>query len=141
VVSLHFSVALGQNTTGFTTATTIAAAGGNSLLAPHMRPCTPRRCFEWMGDNSPSLQMYFMGGLRVFMARKALLCSSNDAFPQHQSVLRAIHTLLSHKNYIRLLGGLSPIHSMHLCGVQGLMWGTRGAFLPAAAMVSYGCVG
>ncbi len=34
------SVALAKNTTGITTATTMASAGGNGLLAPHMRPCT-----------------------------------------------------------------------------------------------------
>jgi hypothetical protein len=33
-----------------------------------------------------------------------------------------------------LLGGLSPIHSMCQRGAQGIMWGTRGPFLPAAAM-------
>jgi hypothetical protein len=47
--------------------------------------------------------MYFGGDLRVFMALKALLGSGNDASPQHQSVLRAIHTLNSCKNYICLL--------------------------------------
>ncbi len=61
----------------------MAAAGGNGPQAPHMRPCTPRQRREWMGDNPPSLRMYFMGGLRVFMALKALLCSGNDASPQH----------------------------------------------------------
>jgi hypothetical protein len=75
------------------------------------------------------------------MALKALLCFGDDASPQHWSVLRAIHTLNSRKNYIRLLGGLLPIRSTHLCGAQGLMWGTRGVFLPVAAMVGYGCVG
>jgi hypothetical protein len=141
VFSLHFSVALAQNTTGITTATTMAAAGGNGPLVPHMRPCAPRRSFKWMGDNSPSLQMYFGGRLRVFMALKALLCSGDDALPQHRSVLRAIHTLNSCKNYIHLLGGLLPIHSTHLHGAQGLMWGTREPFLPAEAIVGYGCVG
>jgi hypothetical protein len=119
----------------------MAAAGGNGPQAPHMRPCAPRRCLEWMGDNPPSLRMYFMGRLRVFMALNALLCSGNDASPQHRSVLRAIHTLNSRKNYIRLFGGLSPIHLTWLRGAQGLMWGTSGPFLPAAAMVGYGCVG
>ncbi len=57
-----FSVALAQNTTGITTATTMAAAGGNGPLAPHMRPCAPCRRVKWMGDNPPSLQMYFWGG-------------------------------------------------------------------------------
>ncbi len=41
-----FSVALAQNTTGVTTATTMAAAGGNGPLAPHMRPCAQRGCFK-----------------------------------------------------------------------------------------------
>ena len=75
------------------------------------------------------------------MALKALLCSGNDELPQHQSVLRAIHTLNSPKKYIRLLGGLSPIHLTRRRGAQGLMWGARGPFPPAAAMVGYGCVG
>jgi hypothetical protein len=79
--------------------------------------------------------MYFLEGLRVFMALKALLCSGNDESPQHRSVLRAIHTLNSPKNYIRLLGGLLPIHLTHWHGAQGLIWGARGPFLLAAAMV------
>jgi hypothetical protein len=41
VFILHFSVALAQNTTGVTTVTTMAAAGRNGPLAPHMRPCAP----------------------------------------------------------------------------------------------------
>ena len=75
------------------------------------------------------------------MALKALLCSSDDELSQHQSVLRAIHTLNSPKNNIRLLGGLSPIHTTCRRGAQGLMWGTRGPFLLAAVVVGYGCVG
>jgi hypothetical protein len=58
-----FSVALAQNTTGITTATTMAAAGGNGPLAPHMRPCAPRGRVEWMGNNPPSLRMYSLGGV------------------------------------------------------------------------------
>ncbi len=116
-----FSVALAQNTTGVTTATTMAAASRNGPLAPHMRPCAPRQCVEWMGDNPSSLQMNSLGGLRVFMALKVLLCSGNDESPQHWSVLRAINTLNSPQKYIRLLGGLLPIHSMRRCGAQGLM--------------------
>jgi hypothetical protein len=40
-----------------------------------------------------------------------------------------------HQQYIRKLGGLLPIHLMHRRRAQGLMWGARGLFLPAAAMV------
>ncbi len=69
---LFFSVALTHNTTGITTATTMAAAGGNAHLAPHMRYCAQRRRIERMGDDPLSLRMYFLGGLRVFMALKAL---------------------------------------------------------------------
>jgi hypothetical protein len=75
------------------------------------------------------------------MALKALLCSGNDALPQHCSVLRAMHTLNTPKYYIRLIGGLSPIHLMRWRMAQGLMWGSRGLFLPAAAMAGYGYVG
>jgi hypothetical protein len=52
-------------------------------------------------------------GLRVFMPLKVLICSGDDASPQHRSALRAIHTLNSLKSYILLLGGLLPIHLMH----------------------------
>jgi hypothetical protein len=39
------------------------------------------------------------------------------------------------QQYIRKLRGLSAIHLMHWRGAQGLMWGARGPFPPAAAMV------
>ncbi len=141
VFSFLFSVASAQNTTGATTARNMAATGGNGPLVPHMRPCAPRRRVKWMGNNPPSLQMYSLGGLRVFIALKVLLCSGDDKSPQHWSVLRAINTLNSPKKYIRLLGGLLPIHSTRRRRAQGFMWGVRGAFPPAAAMVGYGCVG
>jgi hypothetical protein len=135
------SVAIAQNTTGVTTATTMATAGRNGPLVPHMRPCAPCGRIKWMGNNPPSLRMYSLGGLRVLMALKVLLCSGNDESPQHWSVLRAINTLNSPKKYLRLLGGLSPIHSTCRRGAQGLMWGARGPFPPVAAMVGYVCVG
>ncbi len=74
------------------------------------------------------------------MDLKALLCSSDDESPQHWSVLGTINTLNSPKRNIRLLGGLSGIHSMRRRGAKGLVWGARGPFPPAAAMVGYGCV-
>ncbi len=109
---------------------------------PTWRPCAPCRCIKWMGNNPPSLCMYFWGGgLRVCITLKVLLCSGDDALPQHWSVLRAIHTLNSPQNYICLLGGLLTNHSTHWIGAQGLMWGTRGPFPLVAAMVCHGCVG
>jgi hypothetical protein len=75
------------------------------------------------------------------MDLKVLLCSGDDELPQHRSVLGTINALNIPKSYILLLGGLSPIHSMRWRGAKGLMWGARGPFLPAAAMVGYGCDG
>ncbi len=92
------------------------------------------------GWQPPKLADVFLGGLRVCMALKGLLCSGDDELPQHWSVLGAIHILISPQNYTRLLGGLSPIHWTRWRGAQGLMWGTRGPFLLAAAMVGYGCI-
>ncbi len=109
LVFFLFSVALAQDTTGDTTATTMATAGKNGPLAPHMRPWAPRQRFKWMDDNPLSLWMYLGGGgLRVCMALKVLLCSVNDELPQHRSVLRAIYTLNSPQNYICLLRGCCP---------------------------------
>jgi hypothetical protein len=93
------------------------------------------------GRRPPEIADVFFGGLRVFMALKVLLCSGDDESPQHRSVLRAISTLNSPKKYTRLLGGLSPIHLTRRHGAQDLMWGARGPFPSAAAMVGYGCVG
>jgi hypothetical protein len=94
----------------------MATAGGNGPLEPAMRPCALHCGIEWMGSNHPSLRVYFGGGFRVCMALQALLCSSNDALAQHWSVLRAIHTLNSPQNYIRLLGGVLAVHLMHWIG-------------------------
>jgi hypothetical protein len=69
------------------------------------------------------------------MALKTLQCCGNSSLPEQRSALRAINTLNPPKKYIRKLGGLSPIHSTHRRGAQGLMKGARGPFLPAAAMV------
>ncbi len=102
---------------------------------PHMRPCAPRRCVEWMGNNPPSKRIHFWGLLRVFMALKTLRCCGNSSSPEQRSALRAINTLNPPKNYIRKLRGLLPIHLTRRHGAQGLMWGARGPFLPAAAMV------
>jgi hypothetical protein len=100
-----------------------------------MRPCAPRRHVEWMGDNPPSKRIYFLGLLRVFMALKTLRCCGDSSSPEQRSTLRAINTLNSPKECICKLGGLSPIHLMHRRGAQGLMWGARGPFPLAAAMV------
>ncbi len=107
---------------------------------PHEALCSAPML--WMaGWQPPKLADVFFEGLRVCMALEALLCSGNNASPQHWSVLRAIHTLNSPKKYIRLLRGLLPINSTHWRGARGLMWDARGTFLPVAGMVGYGCVG
>ncbi len=97
---------------------------------------------HWMDGGQPSkLADVFWGGIEDVYGPQSALLLRQWFFPQHWSVLRAVHTLNSPKNYIRLLGGLLTIHSMHWIGVQCLMWGTRGPFPPVVAMVCYGCVG
>jgi hypothetical protein len=138
------SVALSQNTTGVTTAITMAAIGRNGPLVPHMRPCAPCRHIEWMGNNPPSLRMYFLGELRVCMALKELLCSGNDASPQHRSVLRALHTLNSPQNYICLLGGFWPsisrigLEHKASCGALGGHFGRRRPWSAMVVLVNVG---
>jgi hypothetical protein len=45
------------------------------------------------------------------------------------------------KNCIRLLGGSSPIEQRRWRGAQCLVWGVRGAFPPASAVIGHGCDG
>jgi hypothetical protein len=69
------------------------------------------------------------------MALKTLQCCGNTSSLEQRGASRAIHTLTPLQNYNRLLGGLLAIYLMHQCGAQGLVWGARGPFPPAAAMV------
>ncbi len=39
----------------------MAAAGVNGPLAPHMRPCAPRRRVQWMADNPQASRYIFWG--------------------------------------------------------------------------------
>jgi hypothetical protein len=91
-----------------TTVTTMANAGGNGPLTPQMRHQVPQRRFVRMDDNPPSKRYNFGGRVRGCMAIKVLLCSGNDALPQHQSVLRAIHPLTPPKIITACLGDLRP---------------------------------
>jgi hypothetical protein len=68
------------------------------------------------------------------MALKTLQCCGDSSLLEQRSTLRAIHTLTPPQKYIRLLGGLLPIHLWHPRGVEGVMWGARGLFPPAMAM-------
>jgi hypothetical protein len=69
------------------------------------------------------------------MALKTLQCCGYSSLPEQRSTLRAINTLNPPKKYIRKLGRLSSIYSKHWHAAQGLVWGARGPFPPAAAMV------
>jgi hypothetical protein len=69
------------------------------------------------------------------MALKTLRCCGDSSLPEQRSALRAINTLNPPKKYIHKLGRLSSIYSKRWRGAQGLMWGVRGPFPPAAAMI------
>ncbi len=141
---LHFSVALTQNTTGITTATTMAAASGNGLLAPHMRPCALHQRFKWMVDNPPSLWMYFGGGLRVCMALKALLCPG--VINCHNiGVFWGPYTPSTTPNFISTcLGGCHPsiwcigTERKALCGALGGLFRWQRPWLAMVVLVNAG---
>jgi hypothetical protein len=102
--------------------------------APHeaLRSAPMRR----MDGQQPPKQANIIFGLfRVCMALKTLQCCGDTSSLEQRGTSRAIHTLNNPKKYTCLLEGLSAIHSTHWHGAQGLMWGTRGPFLPAVAIV------
>ncbi len=99
-----------------TTNPTMIAAGGNGPLESHSRANLARRHVGLIGDNPPSKQMCLGVGLIGCMPLKTLLCSNDDAPPQHQSVLRGICPINPHKKHIRLLGGSSSINTMRWSG-------------------------
>ena len=88
------------------------------------------------GQQPPNQADIILWGLRGCMALKTLQCCGDASSPKQRSTLTDIYPLNPPpKNYIRLLGGLSPIHLSRHCGTWGLIWGIRGQFQPAAAMV------
>jgi hypothetical protein len=62
------------------------------------------------------------------MLWRFIIAGTKECFEGH-------NTLNPPKEYIRKLKGLLPIHSTRRRGAQGVMWGARGPFLPAVAMV------
>ncbi len=119
---MHFSLALAQNTTGVTTATTMATAGGNGPLAPHMSPCALRQCVKLIGDNLPSKQIrYNFGGVDgVYGPQNTPMlwwciitttseCLEGRTHPHH------------HKKLYPLAWGLLPIQLTCWHGTQGLL--------------------
>ena len=53
-----------------TNITTMAAAGGNCPLAPHMRPFVPCRCVGLIEEDPPSKPIRFLLGLRGSMTQR-----------------------------------------------------------------------
>jgi hypothetical protein len=134
-----FWVALAHNTTGITTAITMAAAGGNAPLAPHMRSCAQRRRVEWMGNNPLSLRMYFWGGVEgVYGPQSA---SGDDALPQNHSVLGAMQTPTAPKIISACSGGYRPsiwrvsVERKVSCGGLGGHFCRRGPWSAMVVMV------
>jgi hypothetical protein len=94
-----------------TTITTMANAGRNGpLTAPNeaSSPTTRRRTDGRQPPEQAVINL-ILGGVRGCMAIKALLCSGDDASPQHRSVSRAIHPLNLQKVVCTCSGGCPPI--------------------------------
>ena len=69
---------------------------------------SPAKLRRTDGRQPPEQAVIILGGVRGCMAIKMHLCSSDDALPQHWSVLRAIHPLNLQKNICTCSGGLPP---------------------------------
>jgi hypothetical protein len=97
-----------------------------------MRPCAPCRRVEWMGDNPPSKQIYFLGLLREFMALKRLQCCGNSSLPERFEVHK--HPQPPQRIHPQARGVIAhPFEAS--ARIASFMWGARGAFSPAAAKV------
>ncbi len=119
----------------------MAAAGGNGPLAPYMRHCPPRRCFEWWMTTPRACRCIFWEGWGCVWPSKhsfvpaMMNCHNIGVFwgPYTTSTAPKIISACS--------GGCHP--SILRVGAErkASMWGTRGQFPLAVAMVGYGCVG
>ncbi len=68
------------------------------------------------------------------MVLKTLQCCGNASSPEQRSALRGTHTLNPQKLHLLSQGVVA--HPLEAAAQSaGLMWGTRGPFLPAVAMV------
>ena len=109
----------------------------NETSSPAMTHCTDRR-------QPPEQAVIILGGVRGYMAIKALHCSSNDASPHHRSVLRAIHPLTPPEIITACLGGLSPSSDdkgagcKASCGAQEVHFRRRWPWLVVVEMVVVG---
>jgi len=78
-------------------------AGGNGPLESHSRANLVHRRVGLIRDSPLSKQMCLGVGLIRCMPLKMLLCSNDDAPPQHRSILRGICPINPHKKHIRTL--------------------------------------
>jgi len=122
----------------------LSCHAGASLVAPpplslrHRLSCgaslAPAGCrFANYLDVTPSLL-----SRRLVPPCYLSLCVAVSLFATSLSAplsLWVVYPLNPSKKHIGLLGGSNLINSTQRHGTKGLMWGTRGQFLPAAAMV------
>ncbi len=120
------------------TNTTIADHGRRRRKWPSYAPHEALRSVpmhQMDGENPPSKWIYFLGCWGCVWPSKhsdavmaMCIARTKERFEDHT------HPWPPPK-YIRKLRGLSPIYSKCRRGSQGLMWGARRPFPPAAAMV------
>jgi len=113
---------------------TTAGASNNAPLTPYTRHCAPRHHLRSMGDDPLSKRIYFFGGWGgVWPSTHSDVTAMHHR--QNKGALWGPYTPSTPQNYIRLLGGSSPINLMHQNESQYLVWCVKGAFPPSAAMV------
>ena len=100
------------------------------------------RCMD--GQQPTKRAVIILGRVRGCMAIKVLLCSGDDASPQHWSVLRAIHPLNLRKNIFTCSGGLPPSNDDNdtgcktSCGAQGCHFRQRRPWMVVIEIVVVG---
>ena len=113
---------------------TVANAGSNGPLEPHMRPCATCRHHCLMGERPPEQVHILFQRLSGCMALKTLKCCGNASLPEQRSALMDIHHLTPPKIKTACLGGCPPSVRCTVVGLEA-SFGALEPFPPALAMV------
>ncbi len=120
-----------------TNTSTMAAAAGNSPLAPHMLLKIPLRHVGLIGDDSPSKRICFSPAMIQSKSHKMLWWCGNDdmnlALPSE--CFGDLYRLIAGETHIRFTGTSYPIDPMQRGGISDNICGARGPFPAAPAMV------
>ena len=97
---------------------TMANAGSNGPLEPHMRPCAPCRHHCSMGERPPEQVHILFQRLSGCMALKTLKCCGNASSPEQRRAWMAVHPLSPPKIITACSGGCRPSIRCIVAGLE-----------------------